>query len=92
MKTYGGVKAFTLHSFIISSLDRSEDQLHARSALPPEKKPAVHSRQEAGWLSETFWTLRRRENPLSPGRNRHPNSSDVHVVVVTKPIKLSRVL
>jgi len=30
-------------------------QLHALTALPPEKEPLEPTREEAGWAPEPFW-------------------------------------
>jgi hypothetical protein len=40
-------------------------QLHAPTALIPEKSPEVPIGWEAGWGPEAVWTLQRREKNLS---------------------------
>jgi hypothetical protein len=47
-------------------------QLHAPTALPPEKEPPIPIGKEAGWTPESVWMLRRREKYLTPAGNRTP--------------------
>jgi hypothetical protein len=48
-------------------------QLDAPAALPQGKEPSVYIRQEARWVPELVWMLRRRESSLSHATNQAPN-------------------
>jgi hypothetical protein len=54
---------------VTSSLDVSR-QLHARAALPSEKKQPVAIGYETGWAPEPVWTLWSTEEPVSPTMKR----------------------
>jgi hypothetical protein len=47
-------------------------QLHAAVALSSRKQPAVSVVYKAGWATEPFWTLRRREDSVALAGNRIP--------------------